>query len=645
MTVADLHERMAQPWFDPAGLILVVEDAPAEVVAFHWTKVDPRASLTRSGEVYVVGVRPGIPGPRARRTGHALGLAHLPGSGCPRSAVRRRRQHRGPADLRAARIPQHHGGRACIRPVHRPTCQDEHMTATEPSRRPRPAACRGRRRRSGEHRQRGLHRERRPTETRTPSRGPPTAASCGRPHASARPPDERRRCRPTGSSTARSPGCSSTSGCSQLAADETVPLLERARFLAIFASNLDEFFMVRVAGLKRRIATGLAVRSAVGARAARGARADLAGRARAAGHAGRGLQRRGAPGPRGRGHHHRPLGRADRGRARPAQPSCSPTGVFPVLTPLAVDPAHPFPYISGLSLNLAVRAGQPAAPARSTSRGSRCRRCCPACCASSPSPASRRCRTCTHAVRAARGRHRRPPRPPLPGHGGARALHLPGHPQRGPRGRGGRRREPPHRPRARAHPAPLRAAGAPRGRRRHGRRTCSTCWSASSASPAPRSTGSRPRSTCAALNVIADLERSDLHFDPFVARTNPDLAPAESAKAARHLRGRSASKDILLQHPYDSFSTSVQAFIEQAAADPQVLAIKQTLYRTSGDSPDHRRPHRRRRGRQAGARGRRDQGALRRAEQHLLGAQARARRRARRLRHRRAEDPRQARAS
>src|SRR6478609_4414927 len=50
----------------------------------------------------------------------------------------------------------------------------------------------------------------------------------------------------------------------QLAADENVPLLERARYLAIFASNLDEFFMVRVAGLKRRIATGIAVRSASG---------------------------------------------------------------------------------------------------------------------------------------------------------------------------------------------------------------------------------------------------------------------------------------------------------------------------------------------------------------------------------------------
>ena len=74
LTVADLHERMAQPWFDPAGLILVVEDAGDQVVAFHWTKVEPGST---NGEVYVVGVDPahqgrGLGGPVTQ-----LGLAHL----------------------------------------------------------------------------------------------------------------------------------------------------------------------------------------------------------------------------------------------------------------------------------------------------------------------------------------------------------------------------------------------------------------------------------------------------------------------------------------------------------------------------------------------------------------------------------------
>jgi polyphosphate kinase len=86
------------------------------------------------------------------------------------------------------------------------------------------------------------------------------------------------------------------------------------------------------------------------------------------------------------------------------------------------------------------------------------------------------------------------------------------------------------------------------------------------------------------LNLVADLERSDLRYEPFRGMSHPDLSPAESAKAADVL-AVVRDKDVLLQHPYDSFATSVQAFIEQAATDPHVLAIKQTLYRTSGDSP------------------------------------------------------------
>ncbi|MGZ4542300.1 MAG: RNA degradosome polyphosphate kinase, partial [Mycobacteriaceae bacterium] len=138
-----------------------------------------------------------------------------------------------------------------------------------------------------------------------------------------------------------------------LAEDTSIPLLERAKFLAIFASNLDEFFMVRVAGLKRRDETGLSVRSADGL----------------------------SPREQLRMVSERTQELVEK-HARvfidEVQPALAAEGVaivgwddldegsrfrlseyfreqlFPVITPLAVDPAHPFPYISGLSLNLAV---------------------------------------------------------------------------------------------------------------------------------------------------------------------------------------------------------------------------------------------------------------------------------------------------
>src|SRR5699024_4932383 len=144
----------------------------------------------------------------------------------------------------------------------------------------------------------------------------------------------------------------------ELAEDEGLPLLERVRFLAIFASNLDEFFMVRVAGLKRRIATGMAVPAASG------------------------LLPRQAP-EMLQGHAHELTARHADVFANQIQPALAAEGItlvhfdalhesekerlhkyfrkmiFPVLTPLAVDPAHPFPYISGLSLNLAVMVRNP----------------------------------------------------------------------------------------------------------------------------------------------------------------------------------------------------------------------------------------------------------------------------------------------
>ncbi len=144
----------------------------------------------------------------------------------------------------------------------------------------------------------------------------------------------------------------------ELAENDTVPLLERAKFLAIFASNLDEFYMVRIAGLKRRIAAGVAVKAASGLLPREVLDRSLT--------RSRELMDR----------------QADTWR-KVVQPALIEQGidilrwdelehdereemtrffrdrVFPVLTPLAVDPSHPFPYISGLSLNLAVVVRNP----------------------------------------------------------------------------------------------------------------------------------------------------------------------------------------------------------------------------------------------------------------------------------------------
>jgi polyphosphate kinase len=85
------------------------------------------------------------------------------------------------------------------------------------------------------------------------------------------------------------------------------------------------------------------------------------------------------------------------------------------------------------------------------------------------------------------------------------------------------------------------------------------------------------------LTAIAFMRRPELHFEPHQITTNRYLE-SESDEAA-DIFAAIREREILVHHPYETFATSVQAFLEQAAADPQVLAIKQTLYRTSGDSP------------------------------------------------------------
>ena len=137
-----------------------------------------------------------------------------------------------------------------------------------------------------------------------------------------------------------------------------VPLIERARFLAIFSSNLDEFFMVRVAGLKRRIAAGVAVPTVTGKMPGElhdellAAVADLVTEQSAL------FQNEIRPALAAEGIEilkWDELTAAEKDRMR----EFFADRIFPVLTPLAVDPSHPFPYISGLSINLAVLLKNP----------------------------------------------------------------------------------------------------------------------------------------------------------------------------------------------------------------------------------------------------------------------------------------------
>jgi polyphosphate kinase len=85
-----------------------------------------------------------------------------------------------------------------------------------------------------------------------------------------------------------------------------------------------------------------------------------------------------------------------------------------------------------------------------------------------------------------------------------------------------------------------------------------------------------------ALYQVYEVDRPALKERPFVPATPPRFAEGETPKS---VFATMRDGDVLVHHPYESFATSTQRFIEQAAADPRVLAIKQTLYRTSGDSP------------------------------------------------------------
>ncbi len=352
-----------------------------------------------------------------------------------------------------------------------------------------------------------------------------------------------------------------------LAEDATLPLLERVKFVAIFSINLDEFFQVRVAGLQEQVEAGV-TKAAPDGRSPAEQLAEIRERSqelclRAAELFGTELV---------------PALEKERIKLVRSPDGLEPSeleflerefteSIFPVLTPLSVDPAHPFPYISSLSLNLAAIVRDPMTGERRFAR-----------------------------VKV-------PPLLPrfvsLPG--GERfvpletviAAHLdhlfPGmeivshHAFRVTRDADVEVEE--------DEAADLLEAIQTVIRRR--RRGASPVRLEVDETMGPEVLGLlRRRLDLEEAEVLVTpglldlgslwsfvaLDRPELKPEPWTPVTQPRLAGGDDPV---DLFGVLRAGDVLVHHPYDSFSSSVEAFVEQAAHDPAVLAIKQTLYRTS----------------------------------------------------------------
>jgi polyphosphate kinase len=351
----------------------------------------------------------------------------------------------------------------------------------------------------------------------------------------------------------------------ELAEDPDEPLLDRVRFCAIFSSNLDEFFMVRVAGLLDQVASGLVVRSD-DERSAQETLREIRTRV---------LEL---------------TARQSRLWSSSLQPALAQQGIlvgrtddcteeelaelqtrfdrdiYPVLTPLAVGPGQPFPYISGLSLSLGLLVRDPVSGEERFAR-----------------------------VKIPEGLARFHPI-------GERGLRIPLE-------------------HVIAHHLPrlfpgmeladrmvfrvtrdadfsvsdeaddlLEAVESEVRRRRFGDVVRVEISSSTTRSLLARLEGYlgttehvypiRALLDLADLMELAGLDRPDLKYEPRVPFTPARL----SAPTGGNLFDEIRQGDILVQHPYDSFGNSVEAFVRLAAKDPSVVALKTTIYRTSHES-------------------------------------------------------------
>ncbi|OLL15687.1 RNA degradosome polyphosphate kinase [Actinomyces oris] len=365
------------------------------------------------------------------------------------------------------------------------------------------------------------------------------------------------------------------------AEDHTLPLLERAWFLSIFSSNLDEFYMVRVAGLMRRIKAGITPVRASGLDAHQ-VLAQVTSRTKE-------LTARQAAlfqediRPALAEHNVRILGWDELNSDQQERLTrYFRHQIYPVLTPLAVDPSHPFPYISGLSLNLAVILRNPRSGKEHFAR------------IKVPDSLPRLIQVPGRELDAA-DKAAGCAVIPIEIVIGQHLDHLfPGmdilehHLFRVTRNEDLEVEEDDAENLLKAMEKELE-------RRRFGdcvRLEVEDTISSFTRRYLVRALGLKADDvfelpapldlTC--LNQLHDLDIPDLKYPRFVPVTAAGLAAYESSSAP-DVFAAMREHDVLLHHPYDSFSTSVQEFVAQAAADPKVLAIKQTLYRTSGDSP------------------------------------------------------------
>ncbi|MBJ7506690.1 MAG: RNA degradosome polyphosphate kinase [Candidatus Nanopelagicus sp.] len=359
----------------------------------------------------------------------------------------------------------------------------------------------------------------------------------------------------------------------ELAEDRSIPLLERCRFLSIFSSNLDDFFMIRVATLKRKLESGVTKANTAGYSPIE-LMSEISKKTQSL------IQRQSEC-------------FQNDVRIKLAEVGISfikwkeqddeeknyinkifTDRIFPVLTPLAVDPAHPFPYISGLSLNLAVLVKKPDTNEELFAR------------VKVPSSLPRfiqtkefgstRFITIEQVIIA--NLHQLFPGMEIEDYYTFRLT-----------------RNADLELEEEESENLLVSMEAELLRRKFGPPVrlevpvdikpglLERLKIELSIKEEDISRYKEPLDLTG-LNIIADLDRPELKFAPFRNQIAKELREIDQ-DSNEEFFAAIRRNEILLHHPYDSFNSSVLRFLEAAATDPDVLAIKQTLYRTSGDSP------------------------------------------------------------